>query len=1087
MYSKNLESCILRIAAERGYLEGVDPQDLDADLLLDPEALKRSSHFGPRLDRLVVKGVLTQGLLEQLVWEAVLDAEGPASIPAEADHQIPPGQPKPLPDLDSGLETAFSGRFQEFQLVGEGATAKVYKAFDAQLHRWVALKFLRTTQAGRRDALLKEARAQAKIEHPNVCRVHEVGDMEGHGYILMEYARGGTLDRVAASLAPEALVALLRDVAEGVHAAHRQGLVHLDLKPGNILLQPKEDGTYRPLVTDFGMVLDEEGGKRGLPCPMGTPPYSSPEQVAGRIRDLDRRSDIYALGVILYVMLCRRFPFEASGFHDLLEAIQHQKPIPASRVDSRIPEDLEGIIETCMAKDRLKRYPSAQALADDLQRFLAGEPVQAVARGRGYRIRKWAKRNRALAWVVVAAILACSGLAAAGLVGVYRVRNQARLARHFQRDADEMEAILKDAYRRPFHDISPEVSQVESRLQHVRDTMAREGRAARGPGLYALGRTHLALGDPETARQELQQAWQEGFQVPEVAAALGVAQGRAYQLQLAEYATLRQGPVRWLFSREQMPPATLLRLQKEYLEPSRQNLHLGQASLSPFQRASFEGQVALHEGRPELALQRAREAAQLAPGDASAPLLEAAAYGAMVERAQVEAQPDRIPGLLVAMEAVLDRAADLERSSPDVFEMRAQAKFLHLTMLMDRHQATLKDLESALAATDRLLQVNPRHWKAYVQKAVIQIWWSEYLATKGEDGRPALRLAIQAAEQAESLKPGFSWALYAKAKAVYFLGATARRYYGDDPTLPMQTALGVYEELLKTSLFREQILHNMGECYLQKGLFGSTQGRPDAPSDLQESVRCFQGSIDLSPNAKTYFALGSPLKWLGRLSDWQGEDPIPHYDRAIEAYRQALARNPDQAMCLGRLADLLVLRAGRRMRMGTDPAQDVDAAMNAAEAGIRIKPDLMIGHANRAEAALIQAEWNTRQGLDPRPLLTVARKGLAEAVRWDPKDPDLMLDFGKLHREALRWEVVTGGAIERPLADGLRMVEKILAVSPSYSMAYFLKGELLLLAAKRPDRRRERWRSEAYQALERSLALNPHLRREIAELRKEFD
>lgn len=1087
MYSRNLESCVLRLAAERGYLQGAAPEDLDADLLLDPEALRHSSHFGPRLDRLAAKGLLSRSQLDKLVWEVVLDAQPEDSLPAEAPSPEPPTAPKPLPDLESGLETTFSGRFLEFQLVGEGATAKVYKAFDAQLQRWVALKFLKTTHAGRREALLREARAQAKVEHPNVCRVHEVGEMDGHGYILMEFARGGTLDRVAASLEPEAIVALLRDVAEGVHAAHRHGLVHLDLKPGNILLQPKEDGTFRPLVTDFGMVLDEEGERRGLPCPMGTPPYSSPEQVAGRTRDLDRRSDIHALGVILYVMLCRRFPFEALDFHGLLEAILHQRPIPASHVNPRIPADLEGVLETCMAKDHLKRYPSAQALADDLQRYLSGEPVQAVAQDRLYRVRKWATRNLALAWVLVAASLACVGLATAGLVGVYRVRNQARLAKLFQRDADEMEAILKDAHRMPFHDISPEVAKVETRMKQVRETMAREGRQAHGPGLYALGRAHLLLGDPEMAQEELQQAWQAGFQVPEVAAALGAAYGRTYQLKLAEFGTLRQGPIRWLFNRDQMPASVLARLQKQYLDPSHRNLKEGQSSMSPFQRTCFEGQTSLQEGRPELALQRAQEAAHMEPGDAAAPILEAAAYGAMAARAQIDSQHSRMSTLLDAMESALDHAGDLERSSPEVHEMRAQARSLRLSMRIDQHLATPGDLDSALGATDRLLQVDPRNPKAYVQKAIIQYLWLEFASTRGEDVRAPMRLAIQAAEMAQALKPSFAWASFVKANALYVMASTSRRYFGEDPGTNLRASLREYEGLLKQSNFKEQILQNMGDCYFQLGLYEATHGNPGAEKDLEASVRHYQQANDTNPNAKTYFAMASPLKWLGRVADGKGDDPVPCYDRAIEAYQHALTLNPDQAMCLGRLADLHVLRAERRAREGNDPARDVDAAMKAAEASVRIKPDLMIGHANRAEAALVQAEWNTRKGQDPRPLLALAGQSLAEAGRRDPKDPDLMLDHGKLAREQVRWGIVSGGAIDRPLKEGLGIVERILAASPGYPMAYFLKGELLLLAARRPDRRREVWRAEAFQALERSQALNPNLQRAVAALRKEFE
>jgi serine/threonine-protein kinase len=150
------------------------------------------------------------------------------------------------------------------------------------------------------------------VEHPNVCKVYEVGELDGQPYIAMQLVLGSTLSQVGQALLLRDKVETMRDVADAVHVAHRQGLIHLDLKPGNILMEPKESGGFRPLVTDFGLYM-REGAQVGELfqqrwLPLGTPPYSSPEQLSASWEELDRRSDVYSMGVVLHWLLSGRTP-----------------------------------------------------------------------------------------------------------------------------------------------------------------------------------------------------------------------------------------------------------------------------------------------------------------------------------------------------------------------------------------------------------------------------------------------------------------------------------------------------------------------------------------------------------------------------------------------------------------------------------------------------------------------------------------------------------------------------------------------------------------------------------------------------------
>jgi len=393
-------------------------------------------------------------------------------------------------------------RFQQADLLGEGSSARVWRAWDSLLERWVALKVLKAESS----AVLREARAQAQVEHPNVCRIYEAGK----GYIVMELVDGPNLARLAPDLDIPARIELVREVAQGVHAAHRRGLVHLDLKPGNILVQRGEDGSLRPVVGDFGMV--RAGRRPGGSCPMGTPPFTSPEQLGGNPAHLSPRSDVHALGVMLYVLLAGALPFAAADMPALLEAIRSARPIPLRRRRPDLAEDLERIVERCMEKDPRERYPSARALAEDLGRFLRHEPVEAMGRGWTYRLGKWYRRRRRLAWGLgLGGILTVAGGALA-LSRIAYASERAEWDAHFAKQVETLRRHLDRTYRLPPHNIDLELAEARAMRDAIRQETARQGRAAQGPGQLALGQAiyHLDPGDPE-ALEAFRTAWKLGL------------------------------------------------------------------------------------------------------------------------------------------------------------------------------------------------------------------------------------------------------------------------------------------------------------------------------------------------------------------------------------------------------------------------------------------------------------------------------------------------------------------------------------------------------------------------------------------------
>jgi serine/threonine protein kinase len=503
MFSLDLESRILEKAREKGLLKEASREELDPARLLDPFSIQASSMWGPRLDDLVKAGRIAQNDVAALAFDLLQSDPG-------SEDSWTSSHSEGLPELTL---PAFGTRYETLSLLAEGATSHVYRAFDSVLQRWVALKFLKALPGSRANEALVEARAQAQVEHPNVCRIYEVGETDGRGFIAMQLVEGESLAKTFRELDQNTKIRLIRDIAEGVHAAHRKGLVHLDLKPGNILVQKLENGELHPLLTDFGMMRSETSPLAG-PCPMGTPPYSSPEQITGDLSKVDRRSDVYSLGVLLYVLLTQTFPFEAETFSELLDAIRNRRPLPLLKRLDKASEDLGAILDCCFKKDPTQRYDSAQALADDLQRFLDGLPVQAIKRNWRYLLVSMIRRNRKLSWSLVGASVA---LALAVGIGIHQVRfaqEEGRWASQFEQDVNQLETPLAQAYAQPAHDSQSEETQVRATLKRIDEEMAAGGKPAAGPGHYAKARIHHLLRDNLLSWEELDQAWATGLRTP---------------------------------------------------------------------------------------------------------------------------------------------------------------------------------------------------------------------------------------------------------------------------------------------------------------------------------------------------------------------------------------------------------------------------------------------------------------------------------------------------------------------------------------------------------------------------------------------
>lgn len=309
-----------------------------------------------------------------------------------------------------------AGRFQILETCGEGGAAVVHRAWDRQLNRPVALKLLRekllATDGGRRR-FEREAQILAGIVHPNVVSVYDVGELDGRFYIAMEFVEGTSLAELLSTRKSERrrLLEVIRLAAQGLARAHEKGVVHRDVKPANILVA--RDGT--PKVADFGLahLVGAETRLTKTGSTLGTPLYMAPEQVSGGGGTVTPRTDVYALGAVLYEVLTGRPPHLGDSLAELFSRIMAEEPKPPRKLNAAVSSEAEAICLKAMEKDPARRYADAGAFAEDLRRHLEGEPILAKPPGIATRGLKWVKRHRTVS--AMGAVL-LAGLAVAGIV-----------------------------------------------------------------------------------------------------------------------------------------------------------------------------------------------------------------------------------------------------------------------------------------------------------------------------------------------------------------------------------------------------------------------------------------------------------------------------------------------------------------------------------------------------------------------------------------------------------------------------------------------------------------------------------------------
>ena len=969
----------LRLAVAEGVVSQEEAEALCSEAL----RLERDP-----LELLQERGRLSEETLASLRLEIAREpAAGTGAQPHEPPTQRPGGTGSTPPPSSASEDSAFPvpgwDRYQPVRLLGQGGMGRVFLAYDPKLRRNVALKFMREDASELAHRFLSEARAQARVRHERVCEVYEVGHVQERAYIAMQYVEGKHLGQLAHELTLEQKVLALRDASAGVHAAHHAGLIHRDLKPSNILVERTEDGGLKPYVLDFGLARDWRDESTATGAVLGTPHYMAPEQARGEVARLDRRADVYALGATLYALLTGQPPFTGDNALEILTRIQSEEPLPLRALDKNLPADLEAIVLKCLEKERSARYDSARALAEDLERFLSGEPVLARPSGLAYRLRKKVRKHRVLISLGSTALLVVTLALGQAVLTRREVAERERLSRRFTESVERIEAMARYSAMLPLHDTREDRERLRERMGALEAEVAQAGEQAVGPGQYALGRALFALGDKDGARERLEAAWNVGYREPRVAWALAQVLTELYAEQFLEVEQTRNAALR---------ESRRLELVRRYRDPALAWLRQSTGPDVPAPPDYVAALLSFQEGRHEEALSRLDAMTDALPWLYEIPLLRG---DILVIRGSTRWNQGDREGALADFDAAqraFAAAAAIAESAPAVSHSQARLEYARLMMELYGKGDVLPFHTRGLEALSRALTAAPDYHLSKLREARFHRRLGEYLTLKGEDAREVLQKALTAVREAQALHP--------------------------DPLLIPLEVGEIHAQLARNQLARGQ----------------------DPREQLRRSIEALEL---VAPDARGYNFLldqGVTFKLWADYEDQVGADSLAHRGQALASFQAAVDLDPSQHEGWINLGSAAFKRSSHPR--ASDPDGDLERARDALERALAINPGNYVPCFYGAQVQEQLARRLNNRGGDARPLLERAATLYRKGLEINAKVPQLHNGLGGalLWRASLTWEA---GEDAFPLLDEARAAfERARTLAPQQWFAFNNLGEV---------------------------------------------
>jgi serine/threonine-protein kinase len=1018
----------------------------------------------------------------------------------------------------------FVAEFRLARALGQGAMGQVFLAQDTFLDRPVAIKLLTTgeTTPRARERFFVEARAVARLQHPNVVMLYRAGEEQGKRYLVSEYVRGQSLERIPKPLPWPKVLELGLGLARGLAAAHQRGVLHRDIKPANTMLT--DDGQIK--ILDFGLAklvatqgdgektsADESGSLEDAQLPeslhvstvaltrtgtlLGTPLYMAPELWLHK--PATTQTDVFSLGAMLYELCTGSPPYLAETVPALRVRIVNEDAKPLAAAAPSVDMRLAAVIDRCLQRDPAKRFTSAEEVRQALEHLAAKAP----------------SISRRVAAAGLSALLALFVVLAG--VSVWRERQakkQAMLAQRLGQQIKDMEWTLRSARQLPLHDLNHEKDIVRKRMAEMQAEMLGYGSLGRGLAHYALGRGHLALHEYPQALADLEQAIQLGYQDADAYYALGLVLGLHYKQAKAE---LRDaGPPSWV--KKQLRP-----LEARYLTPAIDALKRSR-QLQPDASPYLEGLIAFYQGDYETALSHAQVAQREAPWLYEAATLAGDIYVERGEYARSQKSYEEVDRQLSNGVSSYERAAAIGQSDSEVYENLVSAWFSRMRVASVRGQPIDSLYAAAVAASDKSIITEPDSIVGRLRRTQAASWALETM-TGGGSTTERLKDCLTGAEGVLNLHPAHPIATH-YAAFCYLAASELATTRGEDPVPLLRQAINLLEPLVRKEPNRYNASHDLSAMYASLAEQLVLRGDRDSNLVMLRGLEYAQRTADLDDEVYQSLIWSLEIRRFQILTAATEQEVQTLLIQVDAEFDRIMVRNEHEVYALDTHLGAYAAAAFRAYLAKKDPlpllkraqaslarARQLggnfgDLERNAllvhyVDASAKVLaqqdpgPALLEMEEDRkrclaldakdvtclalaARAGWVESEWLAQRGQPALPPLQRALQRAIEATQ----SPQTLADAWQILAETYLRLSRSGeppAEMKAHIAQGLLAVQKVFALNPNHAQGMAIQGALLLGRSKQESdlTMRQSSAQEAVQVLLQALRRDPLLEHEL--------